>query len=244
MNLKDKVGIHSRPEFEMRRSAFLCQGKEALLKDGTREDAILRADLGGAARDQRYGLNIICRPSEELRWAGVEIQEQMKRAEPDQYYYPEADLHLTLLEICHSCSREELSVIVEQFGNAIPLLFHSVDDIQLDLPEVIFDSHACALAFLPCDNNLQCCRTAFVEILEESGISLRSRYLPNSAHVTLMRYVAPLRSSRWDWVNILSNLTFNRNLVWNISEAWVTWGTNWYGMRSRISESGPFVLRA
>jgi 2'-5' RNA ligase len=243
MNLKDNVPFQGRSEFELRRNAFLDQGKEALLKDGAIEDAILRAELGGATRDLRYGLNIICRPTEELRKAVVEIQEQMRRAEPDQYCYPEADLHLTLLEICHSCSREELSVIVNKVGGVIPLLFRSVDSIHLDSPEVIYDAHACALAFLPSDNNLQRCRAALVEILDNSGIPLRSRYLANSAHVTLMRYVAPLRSSRKDWVNILSNVMFNRNLVWDIREAWITWGTNWYGMQSCISERGPFVFR-
>jgi len=195
MNLRDNLSFQDRSEFELRRRAFLNQGKVALRKDGAIDDAILRAELGTATTDLRSGLNIICRPSEQLRSVVVEIQDQIKRTEPDQYYYPETDLHLTLLEICHSRSPEELSVIVQKLSSSIPLLFQSVDSIHLDSPEVVFDAHACALAFLPCDNNLQRCRTAFVEILDKS-ISPYSRYLPNSAHVTVMRYIAPLRSGR------------------------------------------------
>jgi hypothetical protein len=243
MSFKDNLFFQSRSEFEWRRRAFLDQGKAALLKDGVTDDAILRAELGTPTTDLRSGLNIICRPSEQLRSVVIQIQDQMKRTEPDQYYYPGTDLHLTLLEICHSRSPQELFVIVQKLSTSIPLLFQSVDSIHLDSPEVVFDTHACALGFLPSDNNLQRCRTAFVGILEKSGISLYSRYLANSAHVTVMRYIAPLRSSRREWVNTLSSLRFDREFVWNVSEAWITWGTNWYGMRSRITERGPFVLQ-
>ena len=55
MNLKDNAPFQGRSEFELRRNAFLDRGKEALLKDGAIEDAILRAELGGATRDLRCG---------------------------------------------------------------------------------------------------------------------------------------------------------------------------------------------
>jgi len=135
MNLRDNLRFQSRSEFELRRRAFLDQGKEALLKDGAINDAILRAELGTATTDLRSGLNIICRPSEQLRSVVVEIQDQMKRTEPDQYYYPERNFILTLLEICHSRSPEELSVIVQKLSSSIPLQLQSVDSIRLDSPE-------------------------------------------------------------------------------------------------------------
>jgi len=67
MNLRDNLSFQDRSEFELRRRAFLNQGKVALRKDGAIDDAILRAELGTATTDLRSGLNIICRPSEQLR---------------------------------------------------------------------------------------------------------------------------------------------------------------------------------
>src|SRR5215207_6239106 len=72
------------------------------LQSGPLVDKILVQELNRPHTDMRCGVNLICRPTIDVVQYIVSIQEYLRIFEPDQYYYPPSDLHLTLLEICHS----------------------------------------------------------------------------------------------------------------------------------------------
>lgn len=228
--------------FESRRRAYLEAGRAALIEHGPTLDSVLQAELLRPGTDSRYGVNIICRPSEELTRSIVDIQKHLRAHEPDQYYYPHSELHLTLLEICHSRTPKEVAEVISKLRPLLSCLFKDVHSIHLQNPEFGFDTHACAVAFLPADDSLQFDRAHLAQVLTASGIPIDSRYASQSAHVTVMRYVAPLRSGRQRWVDILSNIPLNRMLAWNVFNLSVTWGPNWYGMRSHVRETGLFLL--
>jgi len=65
------------------------------------DEALIR-ELNFPGSDTRCGVNVICRPSEQVVAAITSIQDGLRAREPKQYYYPAADLHLTVSEIIHS----------------------------------------------------------------------------------------------------------------------------------------------
>jgi len=207
-------------------------------------DKILVQELDHPPTDMRCGVNIICRPPNDVLQYIVSIQEYLSGFEPDQYYYPPSDLHLTLVEICHSRSPEEANSIAGVVGSEIRRIAAMTSPPKVDSPMLVFDSQAVALNFLPTDDALQDARQSILERLSTLGISTDSRYEIRSAHVTLMRYITPLRSTSEEWVSNLVNFPANPKLVWLLSPVWLTWGANWYGMRSRIEEIGPIQLGA
>ena len=214
------------------------------LMSGPVVDQILVQELDRSHTDMRYGVNLICRPTIDVAECIVSIQEHLRGFEPDQYYYPPSDLHLTLVEICHSRSPEEASVIAGVVGSEIGRIAATTPLPKVDSPMLVFDSRAIALNFLPTDDALQNARQSILAALSNLGISIDSRYKTKSAHVTLMRYIAPLRSAPAEWVSNLVNLPPQPKLVWALSQVWLTWGANWYGMKSRIKEIGPIELGA
>jgi 2'-5' RNA ligase len=212
------------------------------LMSGPVVDKILVQELDQPHTDMRCGVNIICRPTIEVVKYIVSIQEYLSRFEPDQYYYPPSDLHLTLVEICHSRPPEDASFIAGVVASEIRRIAAMTSLPKVDSPMLAFDSHAVALNLLPTDDALQSARQFILEELSNLGISMDSRYETKSAHVTLMRYITPLRTASEEWIGNLTNFPMSPGLVWSLSPVWLTWGANWYGMRSRIEEIGPIHL--
>ena len=212
------------------------------LMSGPVVDRILVQELDSPHTDMRCGVNIVCRPTIDVVEYVISIQEHLRVFEPDQYYYPPSDLHLTLVEICHSRSPEDASLIARAIGSEISRIAAMISPPRIDSPMLVFDAHATALNFLPADDVLQNTRQSIVEELVKLGISVESRHETKSAHVTLMRYITPLRSASEEWVNNLLNVPPKPKLAWSLSPVWLTWGANWYGMRSRIEEIGPIEL--
>jgi hypothetical protein len=71
-------------------------------------DDILRRELQAPGFDRRCGVNLICRPPREIIHCVGGIQACLAAVEPDQYYYPAGDLHLTLFEISHGEPLEDV----------------------------------------------------------------------------------------------------------------------------------------
>ena len=214
------------------------------LMSGPVVDSILVQELRSPHTDMRCGVNIICRPTIDVIEYIVSIQKYLSVFEPDQYYYPPSDLHLTLVEICHSRTPEEVAGIASAVRSEIRRIAASTAPAKVDSPMLVFDAHAVALNFIPADDALQNARHSILQGLTNRGISVDSRHETKSAHVTLMRYIAPLRSSSEEWVSNLVNVPAKPELAWLLSPLWLTWGANWYGMRSRIEEVGPIQLGA
>ena len=214
------------------------------LQSGPLVDKILVQELNRPHTDMRCGVNLICRPTIDVVQYIVSIQEYLRIFEPDQYYYPASDLHLTLLEICHSRTPEEACLIADGVGSEIRRIAAMTSPPKVDSPILVFDSHAVALTFLPTDDALQNARQSILEGLLNTGISVDPRHETKSAHVTLMRYITPLRSASEEWISNLLNVPPKPKLTWLLSPVWLTWGANWYGMRSRIEEMGPVQLGA
>jgi 2'-5' RNA ligase len=214
------------------------------LMSGPVVDKILVQELDSPHTDMRCGVNIICRPTTDVVRYILSIQEHLRVFEPDQYYYPPSDLHLTLIEICHSRTPEDVRRIASIVGPEINRIAAMASLPTVDSPMLVFDSHAVALNFLPTDDALQNARQSILEGLVNTGISVDSRHETKSAHVTLMRYITPLRSPSEEWVSNLLNVPLKPKLEWLLSPVWLTWGANWYGMRSRIEEIGPIQLGA
>jgi hypothetical protein len=169
------------------------------------------------------------------------IQAHLGAQDPRQYYYPADDLHLTVVEVCSSQGQdvvEQLAAVVRQI---IPGLVAEAPSTLLVHPLLGYDRRACALNFVPVDHALQAVRAQLVARLTSEGIVIAPRYPAQSAHVTLRRYLQPLKMDTASWVNVLEAVS-SAALEWRGGSLWMTWGATWYGRTSRIQMRGPYVL--
>jgi hypothetical protein len=221
---------------------FRARGARELAEHGPHIDAELVLELATPGSDGRHGVNLIVRPSPEVRTTIETLGRALRELEPDQYYYPAADLHLTLLELGHSRTREAADELHGRVLAHAPALFHHLPAAHLCEPRLSLDAGACALAFLPEDGGLRRLRQSLAERLEACGIALDSRHGAGATHVTFLRYVRPLGVELGRWLERLTHLEAQHPLRWTLASLWLTCGANWYGMRSRIREEGPYTL--
>ena len=212
------------------------KGARDLLSTGIVIDDVLVRELREEGSDQRCGVNVVGRPSCEIVDRITELQRRLTAFEPDQYYYPAEDLHLTVVEICHSRTPADAERIAAAAKSLPPQLFAPEPAAEFDAPTFAYDTKGAALNFLPRDGRLQQLRNAIPEELARTGVLVESRYLPNSAHITFLRYTTPLRTPLERWVEILNDCAVPVETSWVLSQLWLTWGASWYGMHNRISK--------
>ncbi len=207
-------------------------------------DPDLANELRTPNTDQRCGINFVCRPTTDIRNVIAGIQKHLKDVEPEQYYYPEVDIHLTLLEMSHSRTPQEVIEIANDLTPKLFSLFQGVEGFTLYSPELSLDRLGCAITFLPSNDQLQLTRDLLATRLRNCGMSLEPRYKATSAHISIMRYVLQPECDRQSWVHSVSDVLLDAKLKWQVTEVWMTWGPNWYGMRNRIQQAGPCQLRS
>ena len=205
-------------------------------------DDTLRGELQAPGFDRRCGANFICRPPRHIVDCIGRIQTRLSTTEPDQYYYPAADLHLTLFEISHSQPLQA----VEQGAQ---LLMARVGDLVKDLPQfevsisgVNLSDRSCTLQLVPDDHHLEYVRETLRQRLARFGYSAPPRHSQYSPHITFVRYLQPLRTTLDAWRSLLDIEWIVTPIRWTVTELWLTWGATWFGMRSRVTQHGPFGL--
>lgn len=217
------------------------KGAHALLDHGVEPDSLLQQEMTAAGADQRYGVNLIVRPPLSVISYIHTIQDRLRAHEPRQYFYPSDDLHLTLIELCSSRSQSEAEALAAVVVNVLPEMVQTASRAVLVRPLLGYDRRACAVNFLPADQRLQALRDHFTAQLLRQGVTITPRYAPQSAHVTIMRYLRPLHSERSAWIELLEAEPGSA-IAWQVNAIWVTWGATWYGMQECTKMKGPYTL--
>lgn len=120
---------------------------------------------------------------------------------------PPDNLHLTILELAHSLTKPEIENLVQTLKSATNggpdqiREYPTTHRSRLLKPVVSFDSSALALSFLPAagesistndtkdEYSYHHLRRDIFELARQANISVGSRYIVPSAHVTIARFI-------------------------------------------------------
>ncbi|WP_231481145.1 hypothetical protein [Sediminibacter sp. Hel_I_10] len=56
-------------------------------------------ELIDSKKDNRFGITLLIRPSIEIKEKIQNFIKEIKKIEPNQYYYPNSDIHITVMSI-------------------------------------------------------------------------------------------------------------------------------------------------
>jgi 2'-5' RNA ligase len=134
--------------------------------------------LTPATLDERRGLTLRARPPAHLIARMQELVAAFQQVEPDQYYHPGPEIHLTISSLI----------------SAYPGLAQS-SPFTLTYCGVTASPGAILLQGFPQGDTLQQLRTKLKSDVEQAGLShsIDARYALQTAHATLVRFRAPLR---------------------------------------------------
>lgn len=146
--------------------------------------------------DQRFGITLVIRPNEATNNHIQQFLTEAKAIEPDQYYYQNADIHITLMSIISCYEGFDLSNInVEDYVKLIQqvLAKHKSFNIQF---KGLTASPSCILiqGFLTETLNgiREDLRTAFKN--SDLKQSIDQRYAIQTAHSTVIRFRSELKN--------------------------------------------------
>lgn len=147
--------------------------------------------------DSRYGATILIRPSEKIKEKIQSFLDDLKKIEPNQYYYPNSDIHITVLSIISCYEGFSLDKIdVEDYVKIIQKSLEDSGEIKIKFHGVTASDSAIMIQGFPTDENLNNLRDKLRENFRKTTLeqSIDSRYSISAAHATVMRFTEKLQN--------------------------------------------------
>lgn len=193
--------------------------------------------------DNRMGLTLLLRPDVAAIDRIRDFLCALEALEPHQYYYPDSDIHVTVLSIISCYEGFQLSQI--NAGDYIALIQEAL--IGLNGFEIMMSgitaSNACILVQgFPLGTQLETLRNVIRKKFSQSKLqqSLDERYLLKTAHSTVVRFKTPLQNEAL----FISKLAEYRNHpmgTFKVDALELVYG-DWYQKKSRVEHLHTFRL--
>ncbi len=194
--------------------------------------------------DSRFGITLLIRPNEEIKAKMQDFLNELKKTEPEQYYYPDSDIHITVMSII-SCS-ETFRLNQISPNDYIQLICKSmvdVDKITIQFKGITASSSALMIQGFPTDETLNNFRNKLRENFKSSGLqqSIDSRYTIATAHATVMRFQEKLHNPKKliETAEIFRDYDFGEFSVKNLELVY----NDWYQRKNNTKVLGEFCLR-
>lgn len=141
--------------------------------------------------DKRFGLTLIIKPQIEIQNSIQNFLKELKEIEPEQYYYSNSDLHVTLLSIISCYEGFNLADIsVSEYARIISKSLESINEFEIEFKGITASDSAIMIQGYPNTEALNKIRENLRINFGESSLqkSIDSRYPLTTAHITVVRF--------------------------------------------------------
>lgn len=194
--------------------------------------------------DSRFGITLLIRPNDEIKANIQHFIHELKKAEPEQYFYPDSDIHITVLSII-SCSEDFTlnQISPKEYIETICRSLVEVDKINIHFKGITASPSAFMIQGFPSDETLNNLRNRLRENFKNSGLqqSMDTRYSIFAAHSTVMRFQEKLHDPK-KLIQIAEKFRdydFGEFDVKNIELVY----NDWYQRKTNTKVLGDFGLR-
>ena len=188
----------------------------------------------GNKNDRRMGIALTIRPTKEIKDAIEKIEKEIKKVEPNQYYYPQTDYHITLLGII--TARQGFQYTHEQLENlkkATEEAIKYVKKFTIKLDGIICSGGAIMVKGFY-DNEMEHIRKNLRQSILNHHLKLDERYPTMSSHITIGRFKKPIenREGLIEYLQKYNHVYFGEFVVGEIELVY----HNWYDSKKEILE--------
>ena len=155
-------------------------------------------ELIDSPEDTRRGITLLTRPPQEVKAAVHAMLERLRGLEPDQYYYPDEDIHLTVLSIITCRNGFTLEEIVPQdYIRLIQNTLRGLQPIRIRFRGITLSPGCVMIQGYPNDDTLNRFRDRLRDAFRNSPLrqTLDQRYTLRTAHSTIIRFRRPFRDT-------------------------------------------------
>ena len=157
--------------------------------------------------DRRFGLTLIIRPSNEIKKKIQNFLKNIKEIEPNQYYYPNSDIHITVMSIISCYSDFDMSKIdVQKYIDLTEKCLLKGIDLNITFKGITASPSGVMVQGFMNNNELNDIRNRLRKAFKNSNVeqSLDKRYLIQTAHSTIIRFRKEL-SQKEKFLELLDN---------------------------------------
>ena len=141
--------------------------------------------------DLRFGLSLIIRPSLKVKNEIHKFLKELQSIEPIQYYYPNSDIHITVISIISCYSGLKLSQIkVPEYIKIVEKCLINLQSIEISCKGITASPSCIMIQGFINDNSLNHLRDRLRQAFKHSDLeqSMDERYLIQTAHATVFRF--------------------------------------------------------
>ena len=146
--------------------------------------------------DDRRGITLLIRPNQQVKKRILEWLERLRETEPDQYYYPASDLHITLLSVisCYSGFQHEqidLPSYIQLIGDSLK----GEEPFSIRMEGITASPSGVMIQGFSENDQLNELRENLRNQFRKSELqqSIDKRYVLQTAHSTVVRFRRPLQ---------------------------------------------------
>lgn len=146
--------------------------------------------------DSRFGITLLIRPSEEVNNAVQHFLSSVRAIEPEHYFYPNPDIHVTVMPIISCYEGFELQQInTEDYIDLLRGCLKGLPPFSVEFRGVTASPSCLMIKGFPLDDTLEEIRTRLRMAFKSSFLeqSLDKRYPLQTAHATVIRFKQPVK---------------------------------------------------
>lgn len=151
-----------------------------------------------AENDNRFGITLLIRPPESIKNKIQSFLNELKKEDTAQYYYPNSDMHITVLSIisCHdgfSLSQINPSAYIAVIEENIIHL----KNLEINLSGITASNSTIMIQGFPTNDSLNTFRNSLREAFKKTNLlqSIDSRYCLFTAHTSVCRFRKPINTT-------------------------------------------------
>ncbi|SMD35901.1 2'-5' RNA ligase [Reichenbachiella faecimaris] len=191
--------------------------------------------------DQRRGITLLARPDQTIIDKISDLQNNLKHIEPEQYFQPISDLHLTVLSIISCYAGFDLSQIkTESYKKIVSECL--TKSITIRCQGITASPSGVLIQGFPEGNELETLREGLRDSFKSADLphSIDSRYRISTAHLTIMRFRKPMVNPK-KFVGLLEKFQHHFFGKMKIGELHLVFN-DWYQRTEIVKDLATFEL--
>lgn len=193
--------------------------------------------------DNRFGITLLARPGNQVKQNISNILDECKAAEPNQYYYPDTDLHVTILSIISCRASFSLNEInPSEYQEIVHSAVDTVSPFTINFKGFTASTSSILIQGFPDHHQLSGLRNLLREKFKKSGLmhSMDKRYRLKTAHMTAIRFKEPLKNAETfiQKISKYRQLDFGSSRITKVELV----KTDWYHQQDKVKTLAVFPL--
>ena len=187
--------MNAAHEFLQERYAGLWNGTINEVREGR---VTIDPLLASREPDRRRCITVLARPSAAIQKSVSGFLNELRAIDPDQYYYDPAELHVTVLSLfTATLEHERYLARYAEYLAAVKSVLTNAPSFLIEFMGVTLTREAIMTQGFPETTALNDLRETLRNELRARHLTegLDSRYILQTAHMTVVRFRAPLRES-------------------------------------------------